>query len=141
MINISLEDKDTEIGAVPTGKVGGLVEHEVDKLSAILSNFNDLFGNIDWQDEDNVKKQIRNIPGMVSKDTKYQNAMKNSDEQNAKMECEKALNTIILSIMKDNMELYKQFQDNPSFKKWLLNMVFNVTYNKEGKLYQTISND
>ena len=141
MINISLEDKDTEIGAVPTGKVGGLVEHEVDKLSAILSNFNDLFGNIDWQDEDNVKKQIRNIPGMVSKDTKYQNAMKNSDEQNAKMECEKALNTIILSIMKDNMELYKQFQDNPSFKKWLLNMVFNVTYNKEGNPYQTISND
>ena len=67
--------------------------------------------------------------------------MKNSDEQNAKMECEKALNTIILSIMKDNMELYKQFQDNPSFKKWLLNMVFNVTYNKEGKPYQTINSD
>lgn len=141
MINISLEDKDAEIGAVPTGKVGGMVEHEVDKLSAILSNFNDLFGNIDWQDEDNVKKQIRNIPEMVSKDTKYQNAMKNSDEQNAKMECEKALNNIILSIMKDNMELYKQFQDNPSFKKWLLNMVFNVTYNKEGNPYKSISND
>lgn len=67
--------------------------------------------------------------------------MKNSDKQNAKMECEKVLNAIILSIMKDNMELYKQFQDNPSFKKWLLNIVFNVTYNKEGNPYQTINND
>ena len=34
------------------------------------------------------------------------------------------------------MELFKQFQDNPSFKKWLTNMVFNLTYNKEGKPYE-----
>ena len=26
------------------------------------------------------------------------------------------------------MELFKQFQDNPSFKKWLSDMVFNMTY-------------
>lgn len=31
------------------------------------------------------------------------------------------------------MELFKQFQDNPSFKKWLSNLVFNLTYNPEGK--------
>ena len=30
--------------------------------------------------------------------------------------------------MADNMELFKQFQDNPSFKKWLSDMVFNMTY-------------
>lgn len=29
-----------------------------------------------------------------------------------------------------------QFQDSPSFKKWLSNLVFNLTYNKEGKAYQ-----
>lgn len=38
--------------------------------------------------------------------------------------------------MADNMELFKQFQDNPSFKKWLTNMVFTMTYNKEGKSYE-----
>lgn len=35
--------------------------------------------------------------------------------------------------MKDNMELFKQFQDNPSFKKWLSDMVFNLTYSPDGK--------
>jgi len=35
--------------------------------------------------------------------------------------------------------LFKQFQDNPSFKKWLSDMVFNLTYNPEGKEY--ISNN
>ena len=33
-------------------------------------------------------------------------------------------------------KLFKQFQDNPSFKKWLTNMVFNLTYNKEGHPYE-----
>lgn len=70
-------------------------------------------------------------------DEKYQNAMKNSDEQEARTESERALQKVIFSIMADNMELFKQFQDNPSFKKWLTNnMVFNLTYNKEGKPYE-----
>ncbi len=42
--------------------------------------------------------------------------------------------------MSDNMELFKQFQDNPSFKKWLTDMVFNLTYNKEGKPYEAPNN-
>ena len=44
---------------------------------------------------------------------------------------------VIFAIMADNMELFKQFQDNPSFKKWLSDLVFNLTYNKEGKPYET----
>jgi type I restriction enzyme R subunit len=31
------------------------------------------------------------------------------------------------------MELFKQFNDNAAFKKWLSDMVFSRTYNKEGK--------
>ena len=65
---------------------------------------------------------------MVAKDEKYQNAMRNSDKQNARMESERALQQVIFSVMADNMELFKQFQDNPSFKKWLSDMVFNMTY-------------
>ena len=85
---------------------------------------------------DNVQRQILQIPAVVSRDEKYQNAMKNSDEQEARTESERALQKVIFSIMADNMELFKQFQDNPSFKKWLTNMVFNMTYNKEGKTYE-----
>ena len=62
--------------------------------------------------------------------------MKNSDEQEARTESERALQQVIFSIMSDNMELFKQFQDNPSFKKWLTDMVFNLTYNKEGISYE-----
>ena len=127
-MSIKLEDADAEVAPVPAGSTGHVVNPEMDLLSIILNDFNDMFGNIDWKEPDNVRRQIIAIPDMVAKDEKYQNAMKNSDKQNARMESERALQQVIFSVMADNMELFKQFQDNPSFKKWLSDMVFNMTY-------------
>ncbi len=127
-MSIKLEDADAEVAPVPAGSAGHIVNPEMDLLSIILNDFNDMFGNIDWKEPDNVRRQIIAIPDMVAKDEKYQNAMKNSDKQNARMESERALQQVIFSVMADNMELFKQFQDNPSFKKWLSDMVFNITY-------------
>ena len=134
MISIKLEDADAEVAPVPAGKTGHIVEPEMDILSRIVADFNDMFGNIYWKDSENVQRQIVAIPEMVSKDETYQNAMRNSDEQSARLESERALQHVIFSIMADNMELFKQFQDNPSFKKWLSDLVFNLTYNPEDKL-------
>ena len=130
---IKLQDEDVEVAPVPAGKVGHIIQPDLDLLSVIIASFNDMFGNIKWNDADNVFRQIREIPAMVSRDEKYQNAMKNSDEESARLENERALQQVIFAIMSDNMELFKQYQDNPSFRKWLTDFVFNVTYNKEGK--------
>lgn len=127
-MSIKLKDADAEVVPVPAGSAGHIVNPEMDFLSIILNDFNDMFGNIDWKEPDNVRRQIIAIPDMVARDEKYQNAMKNSDKQNARMESERALQQVIFSVMADNMELFKQFQDNPSFKKWLSDMVFNITY-------------
>lgn len=132
-MSIKLEDADSEVPPVPAGKTGHIVNPEMDLLSIILNDFNDMFGNINWNDADNVRRQILEIPDMVAKDERYQNAMKNSDEQNARMESERALQQVIFAIMADNMELFKQFQDNSSFKKWLSDLVFNMTYEPQGK--------
>lgn len=135
-MSIQLDDTDSEIAPVPAGKSGHIVSPEMDLLSIIVSEFNDMFGNIDWKEPDNARRQILEIPAMVSKDEKYRNAMRNSDEQSAKLESERALQQVIFSIMADNMEIFKQYQDNPSFKKWLSDLVFNLTYNKEGNTYE-----
>lgn len=135
-ISLTLEDSDAEVDPIPVGRVGSMGGSEQDLLSTILMAFNDMFGNIDWNDADNVRRQILEIPSMVSKDAKYQNAMKNSDKQSARMESERALQQVIFSIMADNMELFKQFQDNLSFKKWLSDLVFNLTYNEKGEPFE-----
>ena len=33
--------------------------------------------------------------------------------------------------MKDDIELFKQFMDNPSFKRWLTDTVFGLAYEQE----------
>jgi type I restriction enzyme R subunit len=135
-ISLILPDEDAEVGPVPMSTAKGKQEPEMDVLSAILSDFNDMFGNIDWNDADNVRRQILEIPAMVSRDEQYQNAMRNSDKQGARTESDRVLQKVIFSIMADNMELFKQYTDNQDFKKWLSDLVFNLTYNKNGKPYQ-----
>lgn len=132
MISIQLEDADAEVEPVPSGSPRTPTSPEMDLLTSILNTFNDLFGNIEWTDADNVRRQVAEIPAMVAKDDRYQNAMKNSDKQNARIESDRALQAVIFGIMADNMELFKQFQDNPSFKKWLSDMVFTMTYEPLG---------
>ena len=140
-IDIKLDDSDAEVDPVPAGRPGYITQPELDYLTVILNDFNNMFGNIKWNDADNVKRQILAIPEMVSKDEKYQNAMRNSDEQSARLESERALQQVIFAIMTDEMELFKQFQDNPSFKKWLSDLVFNLTYNKEGAPFRYQESD
>jgi type I restriction enzyme R subunit len=126
---MSMDDADALIEPPPTGPGGGGGDPEFDKLSNIISAFNDMFGNIEWKDGDKIRKVItEEIPARVAQDKAYQNAQANSDKQNAKLEHDKALNRVVLELIADHTELFKQFSDNPSFKRWLTDMVFDSTY-------------
>jgi type I restriction enzyme R subunit len=128
-MNIMLADQDAEIEPVPTTGGGRLPEPELDRLSNILKVFNDLFGNIDWKDPDKIRQVIaKEIPPKVSADRAYQNAMQHSDKQNARIEHDKALQRVLVELLADHTELFKQFSDNPDFKKWLADTIFSVTY-------------
>jgi type I restriction enzyme R subunit len=101
----------------------------MDRLSNILRAFNDQFGNIDWKDADKIRQIIsEEIPAKVAADKAYQNAMKYSDKQNARIEHDKALQKVLVELLTDHTELFKQFSDNPSFKKWLGDAIFSATY-------------
>jgi type I restriction enzyme R subunit len=116
---------------VPTAGGGGKPEPQLDRLSAILQAFNDQFGNIEWKDEDKIRKVIaEELPAKVGADKAYQNAIKNSDRQNARIEHDKALARVMTELLADHTELFKQFSDNPQFKKWLLDTVFSLTYDQ-----------
>ena len=67
-------------------------------------------------------------PAKVAADKAYQNARKNNDRQNARIEHDKALARVMTGVLKDDTELFKQFSDNEGFKKWLSDSVFPLTY-------------
>jgi type I restriction enzyme R subunit len=128
-MKVTLPDEDAEIGPVPTSGSGHKAEPEMDQLSNILKAFNDQFGNISWTDTDRVHRLItQEIPAQVAADTAFQNAQKNPDRQNARIEHDKALLRVMIGLMKDQTELFKQFSDNESFHRWLADTVFALTY-------------
>ena len=134
-VKIQLADADAEIEPVPTTGGGRKPEPELDRLSNILREFNDLFGNIAWTDADRVHRLItEDIPRQLAADTAYQNAVKHSDKQNARIEHDKALSRVMTSVLKDDTELFRQFMDNDSFRRWLQDRIFNLTYEEGGKV-------
>jgi type I restriction enzyme, R subunit len=128
-IKIQLPDQDVEIEPAPLDAGGGRGELELDRLSNILKAFNDQFGGVVWSDRDRVRKLVtEEIPAKVAADKAYQNARKNSDKQNAKIEHDKALKRVMTAVLKDDAELYKQFSDNPEFRRWMTDAIFSMTY-------------
>ena len=128
---IQLPDEDAEIESVSTSGGGQKPEPEMERLSNIIREFNDRFGNIEWKDPDKIKRVVsEELPAKVAGDRAYQNAMANSDQQNARIEHDKALERAMTEYVADPIELFKQFSDNDSFRRWLSEMVFAATYNE-----------
>ncbi|MGX7950173.1 type I restriction endonuclease subunit R [Oleidesulfovibrio alaskensis] len=133
-LKIGLADQDAEIGPVPTSGGGRKPEPELDQLSNIIKAFNGQFGNIDWKDGDKIRQVIaEEIPAKVAADAAYQNAMKNNDKKTARIEHDAALQRVMIDLLSDHTELFKQFSDNPSFKKWLGDTIFGVTYQQQAE--------
>ncbi len=94
---IALTDADAEIDPVPTSGAGARTETELDRLSSIITTFNDLFGDVTWE-----------------------------DRENARIEHDRALLRVMTAVMKDDTELFRQFMDNRSFKRWMTDTVFTL---------------
>ncbi len=130
---ILLPDEDAQIDPVPAEGGGQKPEPEMDRLSNIIRQFNDLFGNIDWRDQDKIVLVIaEELPARVSENRAYRNAMANSDRQNARIEHDKALTAVVTAMLADYTELFKQFSDNESFRRWLSEHNFAATYVETG---------
>jgi type I restriction enzyme, R subunit len=133
VVKIQMPDSDAEIEPVPTEGGGKKPEPELEYLSNILKTFNDQFGNVSWTDKDRVRRLItEEIPAKVAADTAYKNATKHSDKQNARIEHDKALARVMTAVLNDDTELFKQFSDNESFRRWLTDTVFALTYKQPG---------
>ena len=134
-VRVQLPDADAEIGPVPASGGGHKPEPELDLLSNIIKAFNSQFGNIEWKDADKIGKVItEDIPARVAADPAYRNAIANSDRQNARIEHDRALRTVMLELLADHTELYRQFSDNESFQRWLQETVFRLTFRPEHPL-------
>ena len=132
--SIQLPDENAELKPTLTPGGGHKPEPEMDRLSSIIEDFNNRFGDIEWNDRDKIQKVIaEELPEKVAADRAYQNAIANSDEQNARIEHDRALERAMNKLVAVHSELFKQFSDNDSFHKWLSEMIFSATYSQPAR--------
>ncbi|MEI7638828.1 MAG: hypothetical protein WCJ37_16075, partial [Syntrophus sp. (in: bacteria)] len=125
-MKIALADADAEIEPVPTDVQAHKAEPELDRLSNILKTFNEQFGTL-FTDADRVTKRIRDdIAPKVAADTAYRNAKENTPHT-ARMAHDQALGKVMQLLLKDDTQVYKQFVENESFRRFVGDMVYTIT--------------
>ncbi len=130
-MQIALADSDAEIEPAPTDGGGHKSEPELDRLSNILKTFNDQFGTL-FTDSDRVAKRIReDIAPKVAADVAYQNAKENTPHT-ARMAHDEALGKVMQHLLTDDTQVYKQFVENESFRRFVGDMVYQLTSGDAG---------
>lgn len=130
VMKLALPDEDAEIEPVPVEGGGHKREPELDRLSNILKAFNEHFGTL-FTDADRVVRRIKDdIAPKVAADPAYQNAKKNTPNA-ARIEHDKALAKVMLTLLKDDTQVYKQFVENESFHRFVTDMVYSLTQGHE----------
>ena len=125
VMKLALVDNDAEIEPTPVEGGGFRSGPEMDKLSNILKGFNEQFGT-HFTDGDRIIKRIQEyVAPKVAADAAFQNARKNTPET-ARLEHDKALGRVMLDLLKDDSEVYKQFVQNESFKRFITDLVFDM---------------
>ncbi|WP_333341564.1 type I restriction endonuclease [Microcoleus sp. T3B2] len=121
-----------EIAPPPPDTSGSKYAPNIDVLSNIIQDFNARFGNIQWTEEDQVRRFLfEELPAEISKDEEYQNAKQYSDRQNAKITFDKKLVDKFQGFIFDHTEAYRKFTDEPDFKAWLSDTLFKMDYDKK----------
>jgi len=127
-MKIARSDADAEIEPVPTDTTGHKPEPELDRLSNILKTFNEQFGTL-FTDTDRVARRIRDdIAPQVAADAAYQNAKENTPHTaRLALAHDRALASVMQHLLKDDTQVYKQFVENESFKRFVGDMVYAIT--------------
>lgn len=123
-MRIALEDEDAELDPLPTSAGGRMPEPEMDKLSNILTSFNEQFGTL-FDDADRIVRRIRDeIAPKVAADPAYQNAKTNTPHTE-RVAHDQALDREMQSVLNDDTELYRQYQENPAFRRFVSDFIYS----------------
>ncbi|WP_202814950.1 type I restriction endonuclease subunit R [Aureimonas sp. AU22] len=124
-MQIALNDANAEIEPVPTGAAGGPLESEIDQLSSVVREFNERFGTTDFRDQDRVTRFLfEELPEKIGANGRVQNALRNSDTQNARIEHNRAVDDELLGRLADHTDLYALYNTDQAFRVWLQERLF-----------------
>lgn len=111
-----LENENAEVKPVPVGLGMGVPQPEMEVLSNIVKDFNELFGNIDWKNRDEVQRQINELPKRIASSVDFVNAVKNGDRQVAQITFNDDMVAIVAAMLEEKTEFVQTYFNNPDFQ-------------------------
>lgn len=123
---ILLEDKDESVNPIPVGQGAGMSSPEMEALSKIVEDFNKEFGNIEWKNVDEVRRQIEELPVRVSQSTEFANAWKYGDSQSAQITFNDVIIKIVAAMLEEKTEFVEQYFGNENFKNFVNTRVYSA---------------
>ena len=124
--DITLENVNATVAPIPVGSGGGIPEVELDSLSHIVEDFNAAYGGIDWRDEDEVRRQIQDLPRRMAQDDNFVNAVRNGDSQVAQIRFNDAIQNIVATMGEERLEFMQQYFANAEFRNFVNERVFRA---------------
>lgn len=118
--DIKLKDENVEIEPIPTSAaILGVMEPQMEYVSKIVDDFNSIWGNTDFKEEDLARMQYAKVVAAVASDDTVLDAALNSDEDVAFQSVESATRDAFTHVTDASNELTNRFwmnQDNVQSK-------------------------
>ena len=124
--DLTLENVNATVSPIPVGSGGGIPGVEFDSLSRIIEDFNATFGGIDWKDEDEVRRQIQELPKRMAQDDSFVHAVRNGDSQVAQIQFNDIIQNIVATMGEEKLEFMRQYFDNAEFRNFVNERVFRA---------------
>lgn len=124
--DITLENVNAAVAPIPVGSGGGIPEVELDSLSHIVEDFNAAYGGIEWRNEDEVRRQIQDLPRRMEQDDNFVNAIRNGDSQVAQIQFNDIIQTVVASMGEEKVEFMQQYFANAEFRNFVNERVFRA---------------
>lgn len=123
---ITLENEDTSIDPVPVGASGGIKQPEMDVLSNIVKDFNDMFGGIEWKNRDEVQRQIEELPVRIAQSEDFVNAVRNGDQQASQITFNDDIINIVAAMLEEKTEFVQNYFANQEFQNFVNARVYQA---------------
>jgi type I restriction enzyme R subunit len=118
-----------ELKPMPTDLKGGVSEPEMEYLSKIVKAFNEKFGTA-FTNEDKVRKMTQELMLDVMEDKEaienINASISKQDLQNARITFTDVLKEKMVNHIESNFEVFKEYNDNPEFRAFLVGQMFNL---------------
>ena len=122
--SIALENENSNVNPIPVGTGGGKPQPEMDALSSIVKDFNDIYGNIEWKNRDEVQRQIEELPARIATSVDFVNAVRNGDKQVAQITFNDDIINIVAGMLEEKTEFVQTYFANQDFQNYVNARVF-----------------